>query len=1270
MASGTNRRINIFVNGKEVEDKIGGVKAAMGQLNREISQLSVGTDAYNKKAAEIRNLKSVINEHNVAIGQTASNWDKLKGNLVSTGFGVLGGNILTSLTTKVAGFFGGMIDGAAKLSDQFADIQKTTGMTTDEVEGLNNGLKKIDTRTAVSELRNIAIVAGQLGIVKTDVAGFTEAVDKINVALGDEIVGGADVVASTVGKLRNVLTDMKSDAVDQDLLKLGNALNELGAAGFATAPVVAELSNRIGSIAIPLGFTSAQVMGLAATFQELNIAEERGGTAMGKILQKMTQNTGTFAQVAGMDVKTFTNLVNNDLYGAFMKVVEGSKKGGNSATLMSGIIKELEVNGAGASEVFMKLSGNVGMANEKVALAGKALEGTGSIMNEFDLKNNNFAGTMAKAGKDINGFFMGIGQKIAPAVASVVTSFADFLKWIKRNGDGLVFLGKVVGVAAVSLVSYSLAAKLSAMWTKRNTEAGLLKIITSKAEAIAETVSIAAIALKNAALALLSGNLKKATMDMRLFNAAISANPIGLVIGVITAAATAYMLFKQSSSSAKDVLEDYNGILKSHIESVNNEKQGLNLLVGEIMRTNEKSTLRVKLIKELQQKYPDFLKNMDAEKITNVQLAKALSDVNKGYDSKLRYAAVQAKSEAIQKRMLDNAVRQLEIEDELNTNRNDKSGKNYDVENERLNKEHYSLQLQNDVLQKRNEELGKDSAAIKLNSSEQSVEVLKSQIINAKNLLALSEQIIAKEAKGNDMKTKQAHQANLVLKKEAEDNIKLLEEKLKVAEDFEKNKKNGKGKTNDGSGIDPTEEEKKKQEEFKKDFAKWKEDQLQIGMDAQDKELRQLDIYYADLIKRAKENGGDVTALENAWGEDKLRIGREYYAKFSEQENKAAEEYTAQVAKDKAEELKLMEDSLKELGVIQLNAIKKNHVDGKTSKKEYEDQVKQQEIAQLEMLIELRKKYGLDVLALESELQDKLIAVIEGNDNGNSKDKNADYLNKLFNTDKAREKIDQIAKMVGELSNIWGGVLQIQANKEEKEFRTYKKGQESKKKELDKRLKSGAISQQQYDDEVAKIDAETEARQKQMAYDQAKRERTLGIFNSIIATAVAVTQALPNLILAGLVAAAGAVQVGVIASAPLPELAAGGYTDGVSIAGEKGKEWVASNTLLRNPVTAPVIGWLEDYQRGRTKQPLTPAYDQISTAIQNRQSSGVAQSNKNLEVLILQLISKNTQSHAEIVKLNGYLSDPNNRKARIVRDELTKFDSEMSTLKELAKIGK
>ncbi|MEI6697315.1 MAG: phage tail tape measure protein [Bacteroidota bacterium] len=1239
MAGGTNRRINIFVNGKEVEDKIGGVQAAFSRLTREIKQCSVGTDEYNNKAADIKKLKAVIAEHNVAIGQTASSWEKLKTNIVSTGVGVLAGNILTSLTTAAAGFFSGLIDGASKLSDQFADIRKTTGMTEQEVQLLNKGLKNIDTRTAVSELRNIAIVAGQLGIEKDKVLGFADSVDKINVALGDEISGGAEVVASTVGKLRNVLIDMKSDAPDQDLLKIGNALNELGAAGFATAPVVADFTNRIGGIAIPLGFTSAQVMGLGATMQELNINVERGGTAMGRILKKMTTETTTFANVAGMDVKSFTKMVNTDLYGAFLKVVEGSRRGGNSATSLASIIKELEVDGAGASEVFMKLSGNIGMANEKVALAAKSLQSTDSVMNEFNLKNNNFAGVMAKSGKDILGFFMGIGQKVSPLIASLVVGFADFTKWLKRNGESILFLSKIVAVAAISYISYSTAAKLAAYWTNRNTETGILSTIVTKAKAVAETASIAVTQLLAAAQMLLTGNVVGATQAMRVFNATLSTSGIGLVVGVISAAAAAYMMFKSKTIEASEAQQKIKTAVIDATHPIMQEQAEVNLLVKGILTLNEGSAERTKLLDTLAKNYPDFLGKLNKENVTNSQLAEQLLKVNDLYKEKIMLAATAAERDEIMKTAIANERTRMEAE----------------------------------------KALAEVKANAMANGDPLTGKIYDAQIAKLQLVLTLTSAVA----------------------KTTEDKIKSLD---KISNDImSKFTVKPEDTTNGGGDITAGDtSDKKGLESFNKEMEKLREERLQAYLEADEKELRQVDVKYTELLNKAKAHLKEVAdsktmsdaeklaetkltndamiELDNLWSDELILVHRNQFAKTSELQNKESELYIAQLAKDQQDELKMLETTLEQSGEVKRNAIQKEYLDGIISKKIYDDKIAQLEIAQLVLLIDLRKKKNISVTDLESQLIDKFVAVASEKDKNT---KTSNFFDKLFNTDKAKEIIQAVTDMVGEISNIWGSALQMQNNNEQTEFNKFKKSQDDKKLALDKRLKSGLISQQKYDEQIKVIDEETEKRQRQMAYDQAVREKSFATFNAVINTIQGVTKALSaapppfNFILAALTAAAGAVQIAAIQSQPLPELAVGGYTNGKSIVGEAGTEWIASNTLLKDKKTAPVISWLEAYQRGNKNatMPAVPNFQGMQNAVNNRYNTTQTAQNivvvntEKQEKLLIEMINQQKLNIGEIRILNSYLSDPNNRKARIVRDELTRFDNELTTLQGLARIG-
>jgi len=70
----------------------------------------------------------------------------------------------------------------------------------------------------------------------------------------------------------------------------------------------------------------------------------------------------------------------------------------------------------------------------------------------------------------------------------------------------------------------------------------------------------------------------------------------------------------------------------------------------------------------------------------------------------------------------------------------------------------------------------------------------------------------------------------------------------------------------------------------------------------------------------------------------------------------------------------------------------------------------------------------------------------------------------------------------------------------------------------------------------------TDKERKKIMRDQARAEKTMAIFQAVIATARAIAQALPNIPLSIIAGAAGALQIAAIAAKPLPKLATGGVT--------------------------------------------------------------------------------------------------------------------------------
>ncbi|MEI6577729.1 MAG: phage tail tape measure protein, partial [Bacteroidota bacterium] len=532
---------------KELQNHQRELNMVMLHMDPRIPEYKILQRELRETTTRVNELRNGARQMPTTMQQLGDSFNRYQSVLMAAGVALMG--IIYTFNT--------FIQGGAELSDSLADIQKTTDMTAQEVRNLNSELGKIDTRTSRKELRDMAIVAGQLGIAKKDIYDFVQSVDVLNVALGDEITGGAGEVAKVMGTLRNVLTDMKSTNVSQDMMRIGDAINELGKAGFATAPVIADFANRIGGIGIPLGLTSDEILGLSATLQELNINTERGGTAVGRILQKMARNTGDFAKVAGIPIKEFTDMVNTDLMGAFIKVMEGTKRGGINATVLAGIIKELEVQGAGASEVFAKLGGNVAMLNEKMDLAGKTLQSSTSSTDEFNIKNQTMGAIVDKLVKSLYGLIMlpslqELFKGMIMTTVSLVAWFKELPQTIEKYKVALTLLGAAIGIWIAS-VTRGIQVQI---WNNLVTKEGWL---LSSADLALSKLRTAWERLYTFAKSEGTIATKAATASQWLWNAALAANPIGLLIGLFAlgvAAIKAYDKYNAESVAIEEQKSD------------------------------------------------------------------------------------------------------------------------------------------------------------------------------------------------------------------------------------------------------------------------------------------------------------------------------------------------------------------------------------------------------------------------------------------------------------------------------------------------------------------------------------------------------------------------------------------------------------------------------------------------------------------------------------------------------------------------------------------
>lgn len=203
----------------------------------------------------------------------------------------------------------------------------------------------------------------------------------------------------------------------------------------------------------------------------------------------------------------------------------------------------------------------------------------------------------------------------------------------------------------------------------------------------------------------------------------------------------------------------------------------------------------------------------------------------------------------------------------------------------------------------------------------------------------------------------------------------------------------------------------------------------------------------------------------------------------------------------------------------------------------------------------------------------------------------ADMFDNLDTTKGKLEAVGMVFQSLGKAGQMYSDLIR---GLNERDLRNFEQIQGKKQKELKRQLDEGWITNEEYQKRIQNLEAETANKKAEMDYKQAKADKISRMFSIIGNTAVAVSKSLANPVLAAIVGTLGAVQLGIVASQPLPEkpkYAVGGYTgNGFGSPDDTGyrpagivheNEWVAPEWMLEEPKTARIIDYLESVRGGR-----------------------------------------------------------------------------------------
>lgn len=400
---------------KAIKDSIKTVEAQMNRLDR-------STERYAQKKDQLKKLRDELDRINGTAGKSTSAFDQI-GNtvkrlasyvLVYVGFNKLTEGLRTMYNANVA------------LSDQLADIQKTTGLMGQDLADLSNSILRIDTRAPVEQLNALAVAAGKLGIsAKEDVLEFVKAGNIINVALGEDL--GEDAIRS-LAKLNDILGITKEMGIEKGLLATGSAINELGQSSTANEGYLVDFAQRLGGIAAQTNLTMQQVLALGSVTDQLGQSSEVSATALNKFVTTLVSKTGQVAKAVGIPLQELQQALDRSTWEGMMMVFEKlSGEGGLAA--IAPLMGDLGSDGARLNAVISALTDDTSRLTRELGIANQAFaEGT-SVVNEYDAKNNNLAASIQKIGKNIQQWFMGTG------IIDFLYRGSSFIEKITRGTD-------------------------------------------------------------------------------------------------------------------------------------------------------------------------------------------------------------------------------------------------------------------------------------------------------------------------------------------------------------------------------------------------------------------------------------------------------------------------------------------------------------------------------------------------------------------------------------------------------------------------------------------------------------------------------------------------------------------------------------------------------------------------------------------------------------------------------------------------------------------
>ena len=357
----------------------------------------------------------------------------------------------------------GMGKAAMDWESAFAGVKKTVDDSAEGYAQLEGELRNLATTLPAShqEIAAVAEAAGQLGVKRDDIVGFTSTM----VDLGETTNLTADEAATAIAQISNVMGTMDREGAE-GVERFGATLVELGNNGASTESEILEMAQRIAGAAKTVGASESDVLALSNTLASMGIRAEQGGGVATRVILKMRsavdeggESLESFAQVAGTSAEEFAAKFRSSPMEALDLVAQGigrvNAEGGN----VSATLSDLGVKGTEETQVMLALASAGDLLSESLRMGEEAWKSNSALAEEAQKRYETseariqIAWNQIKdAAIDAGGAILPVAANIAEGVGGVVGAFTDLPGPVKGAVGAIAGVGGVAATAGGALL--------------------------------------------------------------------------------------------------------------------------------------------------------------------------------------------------------------------------------------------------------------------------------------------------------------------------------------------------------------------------------------------------------------------------------------------------------------------------------------------------------------------------------------------------------------------------------------------------------------------------------------------------------------------------------------------------------------------------------------------------------------------------------------------------------------------------------------------------